>query len=102
MTEVARLGDRDMLDQSQQIRPGGSKRSADVVLGKSVDLPEEDLPTDLQVPAQACFGICGHPGRMPQVPTRSGYGVEIAARVRSGRVSSADPIPPIAVNEWTT
>src|SRR5919106_2361815 len=67
LTEVACLDARDMLNQSQKVGPGGSQRSADVVLGEPVELPQEDVSSNLQVPAQFCFRIrCDHMSRMPQ------------------------------------
>jgi hypothetical protein len=52
LAEVARLDAGHMFDQPQQVGPDGSEGSAAVVLGESVELPQEGVSSDLQVPAQ--------------------------------------------------
>jgi hypothetical protein len=65
LTEVACLDACDMFDESQQIGARRSERSTLVVLGQSVEFPEERFPSDLQVTAQMRFGIgCSHLSRM--------------------------------------
>ena len=52
VAEVPGLGAGEVLDQTEEVRPGGGQRPADVVLGEPVELPEHRGSHVVQVAVQ--------------------------------------------------
>jgi hypothetical protein len=58
LTEVPGLADRQMLDQAEEVRPGGGQRAADGILREPFELPDQHFAHLTQAAMQACFGVC--------------------------------------------
>jgi hypothetical protein len=64
VAEVPGLDTAQVLDQPEQVGAGRGQRPADVVLRKSVELPEHGLTSATQLAVQTCFCIgSGHAGQ---------------------------------------
>jgi hypothetical protein len=72
--EVPELTACQVLDQSQQVGPGRRQRTAGVVLGQPVELPQHRTASPLQVVKQVCLGVKdrhgGHRASHPAKPHR--------------------------------
>jgi hypothetical protein len=56
LAEVPGLPDRQVLDQAEQVGPGGGQGAADVVFAEPVELPDQRLADPAQMVVQVLFG----------------------------------------------
>jgi hypothetical protein len=55
LAEVPRLPDRQVLDQAEEVGPGGGQGTADVVLAEPVELPDQRLAHPAQLVVKVLF-----------------------------------------------
>src|SRR5262249_59511102 len=65
LAEVPGLPDRQVLDQAEEVCPGGGQGTADVVLAEPVELPDQRLAYPAQMVVQVLFRECIDHGRNP-------------------------------------